>query len=172
VSKEVIADAGPLIGLARTGHLELLHELYGSVLIPPRVVSELRLSQDRPGARALKAAVAEGWLREVELETAEKPEGANLVVDSGEAEAIALARERPLRFLLLDERRGRQLARQQGLPVVGTGGVLLAAKHRELIPRIAPALEKLEAAGYRFSEELRAELLELAGEASDEETTE
>lgn len=33
----VVADAGPLIGVARAGRLELLQKLYESVWIPPAV---------------------------------------------------------------------------------------------------------------------------------------
>lgn len=58
----VVADAGPLIGLARVGLLDLLRQLYGKVLIPVQVFEELQTSEDRPGSRALRAAVQEGWL--------------------------------------------------------------------------------------------------------------
>ena len=39
----LVADAGPLIALARTGHLELLHEIFETIDIPPAVLDELRL---------------------------------------------------------------------------------------------------------------------------------
>jgi predicted nucleic acid-binding protein len=56
----VVADATPLIGLARIDRLDLLHVLFGTVAIPTSVLSELRVSSDRPGSRALTAALAAG----------------------------------------------------------------------------------------------------------------
>ena len=56
----VVADAGPLIGLARIDRLSVLASLYGCVLIPELVLAELQVDSDRPGARALSAALAQG----------------------------------------------------------------------------------------------------------------
>jgi len=37
----VVSDSGPLISLMKGGQLEVLHSLYGEVLIPEAVFSEL-----------------------------------------------------------------------------------------------------------------------------------
>lgn len=158
----VVADAGPLIGLARVGLLDLLRQLYQRVLVPVEVFEELQTTDDRPGSRALRAACEAAWLS-VAPETP-GAEALSLALGRGEAAAILLAEQGNCRFLLLDERRGRAVAKSRGLRVVGTGGVLLAAKANGLINRVADALEQLAAGGYRLSAELRDRLLELAGE--------
>ncbi len=49
----VVADAGPLIGMARIAHLSLVKRLYNSILIPPRVFEELKISSGKPGAKVV-----------------------------------------------------------------------------------------------------------------------
>jgi predicted nucleic acid-binding protein len=160
----IVADAGPLIGLGKVGRLPLLQALYGMVLIPQRVHEELRVGSNLPGAVAAGRAIVEGWLlvRSVQDEVAVS----RLVslVDRGEAEAIVLAHESAARFLLVDDRRARDVARRRGIPVVGIGGVLLAAKRKGLIEAVGPLLDSLASAGYRLSPELRNTLRSLAGE--------
>lgn len=50
------------------------------------------------------------------------------------------------------------------LPLMGTGGMLVAAKRRGLIAAVRPLLEGMSAAGYHFGPVLVAECLRLAGE--------
>ncbi len=157
----VVADAGPIIGFARTNALPWLEKLFQRVLIPEAVAMELRLDSDMPGAKALAAARKQGWLRVVPV--VELPARLLAVVDDGEAAAIMLAKQRGLP-LLIDERRGRIAARSEGVPIFGSGAVLLKAKERKMIRSVRPHLDALAQAQYRLSPELRAEILRLAGE--------
>ena len=68
----------------------------------------------------------------------------------GEAEAIALAVERRADRLLIDERQGRLTAEALGVPVVGSVGVLIAAKVRGDIAAIAPLLLALRSSALFF----------------------
>ena len=124
MNQVVVADAGPLIALARSDRLSLLASLYGSVLVPETVLVELRVDSDRPGARLLSAALAGGLIQPQALALGCAAELARLrlLLDAGEAAAILLAKQTDCRFLLIDERRGRDIARRRGLPVVGLAG--------------------------------------------------
>ena len=84
---------------------------------------------------------------------------------AGEREAIVLARELSAQ-LLMDEQRGRETARAQGLELVGILRILAEAKHRGLIPAVQPLVDALRRIGYRLDEEriLRPFLAEM-GEA-------
>ena len=166
LGKVVVADAGPLIGLARIDRLSLLTALYGPVVIPESVQAELGLAGDRPGAKILSAALASGAIQTRALAQGHETTlaGLRLLLDAGESAAILLAEETGCRFLLIEERRGREIARRRGIPVVGLAGVLLAAKRFALLESVGPVLADLSRQGYRFAGGLVAEVLRLAGE--------
>ncbi len=86
-------------------------------------------------------------------------------MDRGEAEAIALAEELHADHLLIDERKGRRLAQQQGVPVVGLLGVILLAKHAGLVSSARELLEELDReAGIYLADELKNAALKTVGE--------
>jgi len=161
----VVSDAGPLIALGRIEQLDLLKQLYQNVLIPPAVHSELRCGADLPGATALQQAINNGWISVQSVPTSEKViSQLRLILDAGESEAIVLAELVHCRFLLMDERRGRQVAKKRGLTVIGIAGVLLAAKRGGLIEAVSPVVNILSKEGYRLSNSLIAEILKVAEE--------
>lgn len=160
----IVADASPLIGLSRVGLLRLLRELYGKVVIPPAVQAELEIARRRPGHEALAEALTEGWLAQLEVGTSTEPERRDRAIGKGEEQALLLAEQLPARFLLIDERAGRAMAMRRGIPVVGTGGVLLVAKEQGLIESVGAVLEQLAAHRFRLSPDLQNRLLEMAGE--------
>lgn len=87
-------------------------------------------------------------------------------IDEGEAEAIALAMMRQPALLLMDDGPGRRAARQQGLVMTGTLGVLVEAKRRGVLGAVRPALDALLATRFRCSQGVPAEVLRLAGEGT------
>jgi predicted nucleic acid-binding protein len=88
-------------------------------------------------------------------------------LDDGEAAAIALAVATNARAFLIDDRAGRRVARSLNLPVIGTLGVLLAAKQRALVPAIGPVIDLLLAQGRHISPNLRAKVLRDANETTE-----
>ncbi len=161
-----MADTGPLIALARVGNLRLLQALYHEILIPPAVHDELCLGSNRPGSKRICEAIEQDWLqlRKPSSKTSSFSE-LSLILDRGEAEAIVLAEEVDCRFLLIDERKGRAIAKRRGIPIAGIAGVLLAAKKQGFISEILPIIKCLEETGYRLSAALVTEIAKLAGES-------
>jgi len=114
-----VSNTSPLINLAIIGRLDLAWAQLGSVLVPPAVVEEFRLEEDRPGSSSLRQAIEEG--RIVEKEPSDDPLIRTLHqdLDLGESEAIALAVEKEAGLILLDEREGQRRDRNVGLEVNG-----------------------------------------------------
>jgi uncharacterized protein len=150
----VVADASPLIALARVGRLDLLESVFGRLLVPDAVWREVVESGfDRAGTVEIAKAP---W---IERRAVVDESLVNLLrhdLGAGEAEAIVLAREAKADFVLMDERLGRSAARNLGLKVVGLVGVLIEARERGLITDAQALVEQLhQQAGFWISAELR-----------------
>jgi hypothetical protein len=162
--KVVVADAGPLIGLARVGRLGLLKDLYETIAVPEKVLDEISAAGGKPGAEIISENLRLGWIKVVPVNPSESAKRLHAIVDAGEAEAIQLAIEMVADLLLIDDRKGRKLAKNKGLTVIGTGGVLLKAKQDGWLEKVAPVLSELSKEGYRLSMPLCRRILERAGE--------
>lgn len=134
MADEVVSNAGPLIALAKLNLLHLLQELYGRVHFAQTVYDEAVIEGLRQGysdAQTLRSFLAQqGWAPVTIMEMTEEVAAAPL--DEGERESIALALAYQA-TLLIDEERGRAVARQQGVTVRGTLGILVQAYRAEHI---------------------------------------
>ena len=124
----VVADSSPLIVLINIGHIGILPELFGKVIIPPEVASELAQHKRPQPVRAF-IATAPGWLIEQAPLTVEPIP----MLHPGEASAISLAVEIHADLILIDETLGRKVAALRGLHITGTIGVLEEAADRGLL---------------------------------------
>ena len=163
----VVSDTSTLISLAAIGLLDLLHQIFGEVLIPPAVAAEFNELRRREPDRFGSAPDLPAWVRVVPA----APERALIVsldrgLHSGEIEALALALEQRADLILVDERGARRAAARWGLRTLGLLGVLLVAKERRLVAAVAPLLDRLQAeTGFWIGAALRAQILREAGEA-------
>jgi len=154
---KVVCNSSPLIHLARIGKLELLQDLFDTVLIPEAVYRECVIEgKDRDDARKIKNA---SWLQVRVIRNIELKKALNTVLDEGESEAIALALQEEADFILLDDYEAREFARIYGLKITGTIGVLLKAKFSGRISNLVEILEKLRETGYWLDENLYSEIL-------------
>ncbi|AFY46237.1 putative nucleic acid-binding protein, contains PIN domain [Nostoc sp. PCC 7524] len=133
----IVSDTSPITNLAAIGQLDLLRQLYGSVIIPEAVYNEMvGVNKIVPGAVEVQTL---SWIQTQtvinSLQVTEIQEN-NESIHLGEAEAIILSLEMKADLLLMDERRGRIVATNYGINVIGLLGVLLQAKKQGLIPVI------------------------------------
>jgi hypothetical protein len=158
----VVSDTSPIRALEFLGILPVLGKMYGSVVVPPTVQSELESPRPR---------FAPIDLRRFDFIEVRAPRDVNQVkfflqsLDLGESEALALAMEIGAEAVLVDESAGRQAATQHGIPWLGTIGILLQAKSDGRLEQIRPLVDRLiNELGFFVSDELRQRVLKLAGE--------
>jgi predicted nucleic acid-binding protein len=161
----IVSDTSPLSHLAKVAQLSLLHQLYGTVIIPDTVANELQKADAEE--REIAELLTLSWIRIYQVQNQVLVE--ELIneadLDEGEAEAIVLAIEVKAQRLLIDERLGRKEAKKRGVSVVGVLGILVAAKTEGLIVAVKPILDDLIVrANFWISKQLYAEVLKTVGE--------
>jgi predicted nucleic acid-binding protein len=151
----VVSDTSVITSLLHIGRAGLLQELYHTVLIPTAVQMELlRTHQQLPAFLEARPAGNRGLVARLEAE-----------LDLWEAEAIVLAKEANADLLLIDEKRGRQVALREGLRITGLIGLVIEAKQQEIITSVRELVAQLEVeAGFRLSDAVKSEAFRLAGE--------
>ncbi|TQV80111.1 DUF3368 domain-containing protein [Exilibacterium tricleocarpae] len=144
--------------------MDLLNSIAGlfkAVYVTPGVVQECTKNKTMPGAVKIALALEQGILLASSDFDTSVVETLNL--DRGESESIALA----LAYkcpLLIDERKGRRIAKKLGLDIVGIGAALVIGKNHGVIESIAPLLQQLGAMGIYLSEKVKSQILSQADE--------
>jgi predicted nucleic acid-binding protein len=146
-----VSNSSCLIALDAVGRLEILRQLYSTVVVPSAVESECG-GQLPP------------WFQIQPVQNRLAVQSLQLELGDGEAEAIALCSERSATRLILDDRKARRIASQLQLPVTGTLAILVRAKEQGFIPTVREVIKDLLAVNFRVSEPLVRETLHRAGE--------
>ncbi len=159
-SNLVVSNSSILIHLSRIGKLWLLKEIFGKVVIPKAVYKECTIG-DKIGSEEIKRS---GWIEVQEIKNQNFKNLLQIFLDEGESEAIVLAFEVNADLILLDEAEARRIAKNLGLKVTGTIGILLKAKKLGLITNLRKEIELLRETGFWISETLIHKILQEAGE--------
>ena len=138
--------------------LNVLYDLFGEIFIPAAVYTELTSNENFSSEAA--EIESNSFIRVVTIdnpkivEVLQKASG----LDLGESEAIAYADDIKADFLLMDEIRGRRVARSMGLQIMGTIGVLLAAYNDGILSKteVEDALDNLKKANRRIGDDVIA----------------
>jgi predicted nucleic acid-binding protein len=157
----IVCDSSPIIALSGCDCLYLLDELFECVVIPQAVYNELTVI-DKPEATNIFVWAQDKMIRKAENQPL--LDALNFTLGMGESEAIALYREKSADYVLIDEKKGRRIAKLSGINVVGSLGILVFAKRRGLITAVKPRIKTMQTSGIRISDDLCRETLILAGE--------
>lgn len=149
MKKLLVSNTGPLIALSLVNRLDILPKLYEKVVIPEEVKAELLASEHERRRLSLPA-----WVHVKKLSSRPDPLLA-ATLDKGEAAVIHLARHLTADEVLIDERKGRKVARAvYDLNVVGTAGILVRAKQIGLVDNVRDLLQEMKALGYWIHEDI------------------
>lgn len=157
----LVADCSALIALATCDALALLDQLFGTVVVPGTVYREATVG-NKPEAEQLRVYL-QGRVRALDPESTVLLDGFS---DTGETEAMLLYRQLQADYLLIDDRRGRRMARINNIQVIGSLGVLLSAKRAGIIAAVRPYMQRLSESDLYLSDALMSTVLEIAGEAA------
>ena len=152
----VIADASPLIALAKINQLHLLPALFSTVQITQAVADECLLNPS-PDAKLISAALKAGWLQRVDNPIFKHPLSRSLGLGEQSSIEYALQTERKT-LLILDDALARKQALRLQLSVVGTAAILFSAQRKELIADAEALITQLHQVGYRISAQIVAQL--------------
>lgn len=161
----VISDITPIISLMKISQLELLEKYFGEIQIPNAVYKELTTnSRFESEAEKLKEA---SFIHVIEIEDDEAVTILQKVtgLDLGESEAIILADIKKADLLLMDEAKGREVAKKLGIKIMGTVGLLMASYEAQNISadEIELCITSLRKSGRHIGEKYYHMLLEKIG---------
>ena len=156
----VISDTSAISNLLTIDEIDILNITFGTIIIPSSVREELcRIENQR---RFLESC---DWINSAELSNRKLFNKLRQSLDRGESEAIALAVEKNADFLVIDEAKGRDVARSLGVNITGLPGLFVIAKEQGHIDFVRPYIERLvNEARFRLSKNIVEKVLELAGE--------
>lgn len=161
----VISDTTPIISLMKANRLDLLRKLYGKVLIPNAVYEEL--TENATFAKEAKIIKDIDYLTVVAVENEKSVSVLRNVtgLDAGESEALIMYDEQKADLLLMDEHKGRSVAKQLNVRHIGTVGVLLLAYDKGMIQQddVKDCLDTMLANNIRLDRKLCNVVMEHIG---------
>src|SRR3989337_159972 len=148
----LVSNTGPVIALALIDRIDILQNLFQQVSIPDAVHKELL--EGGGSGHGLPSYNKATWIQVLPLSNALDPL-LQTVLDYGEASVIQLAREMKADYVLIDERKGRKIAREIfTLKVIGTARILVEAKRKGIIDCVGDALNRMRDSGYRLHDNI------------------
>jgi len=148
----VVSDSTTLIILSDLDKLVYLKNIFATIYIPPKVHEEISFK---------KEFVLPEYIKVVKPEESEQLQELKMLLDDGESEAIALAIEKQLP-LIIDEKKGRKIAKNLSLDILGLLGVIYLNIKKDFISidDARDFLQKAKSNNYRISHTLIEEMFD------------
>jgi len=152
--KIIIADSSTLITLLDTDNFPLLFELFEEIIITDEVYSEITYKFNHK--KTIQYYLSTNKLQLQSIEDQELYEMLIKRLDRGESQSIALAKKLELP-LIIDERKGRNIAKELGIKIIGLIGIILKLMEKNIISkdRAIEIVQQVEENDFRLSNGLK-----------------
>ncbi len=154
----VVSDTSPINYLLLIDQIDLLPQLFQQIIIPDVVQDEM-LDPSAPLVLQQWIANPPPWLVVQAVSVTDETLNS---LDPGEQAAITLAQILQADLLIIDERSGRRIASERGIPAIGTLGILDDAARQGLV-ELSDAIDRLQQTNFRISRRIIQTLLENRG---------
>jgi predicted nucleic acid-binding protein len=158
---QIVINSSPLITLCKSAQVDLLPQLFQSIIVPSAVWQEVTTSTHNDLASALLPSLP--WVKHENFIAVP-----TLIqawdLGAGESEVLAYALKNPSFLAVIDDAAARRCARSLGINSIGTVGLFILAKRRNLIAEVMPCIQKLRDAGLWMSDDLIKIVRQQSGE--------
>lgn len=159
--KTLVVNASPIISLFKADLAFILPAVSSDIMVPGPVWREITISgHSDPAARGLQAC---SWAKQLDVDEVE-PQIADWDLGAGEESVLSHVYKNRESHAVLDDAHARRCAYSLGISVIGTGGLLLIAKKKQVISSVREGLSSLKDAGLFIAPALEQMLLNIAGE--------
>ncbi|MCK5855447.1 MAG: hypothetical protein KAG56_09515 [Sulfurovaceae bacterium] len=153
----IISDSTTVITLLNIDRVDVLSNIFDVIYLPKRVYEEIVIDE--------KIELDKRFFVIKEIKDRELYSILLKTLDSGEAEAIVLAIEMKL-SLIIDERKGRKVAKNLGINIFGFIGLLILNHKNGCLSKsdTIDVFYKAKEQGFRVGQRLEDEFLEMINE--------
>ncbi|MCB9349913.1 MAG: DUF3368 domain-containing protein [Lewinellaceae bacterium] len=148
--KVIIADTSCLIIYDKIGQFEILQKTFVDLMVTKEVAEEFG---DLPNWVTIKEVTDKSQY----LQLSEN-------LGKGEASSITLALEFDDSLLIIDEKKGRKVAKDLRIEIIGSLGILIKAKEKGVIKSVKEVLALIDETDFRISQTIREKVLKESGE--------
>lgn len=128
----IISDTTPLITLIKINELNILKDMFGEIVIPAEVYKELTIDIDYANEKLIIDNAEFIKVKNVDSDKINQII-AETGLDRGESAAIALYEDQTDKALLIiDEKKGREVAIKRNIKITGTIGILLLSYRKKI----------------------------------------
>lgn len=150
----VVSDTTPLHYLILVGRESILEKLYGKVIVPPAVLTELGHAS-APVQISKWATNPPAWVTVAEPELIPTEFDG---LDFGERQALALAKQIKADLVLLDDKVARRVAQRELMRVKGTLGIVADAARANLLD-FRETVEQLQRTSMHLDQDVVEEVI-------------